>query len=57
MQKFLNFPMETVGFLMGFDYQGVNHLVCHNCDIIDVFCDKRCDKITPYLEESSSRMS
>ena len=56
MQKFLNFPMETVGFLMGYDYQGVNHLVCHNCDRIDVFCDKRCDKITPYLEESSSRM-
>ncbi len=27
----------------------------HNA--IDVFCDKRCDKITPYLEESSSRMS
>ena len=54
MQKFLNFPMETVGFSMGYDYQVVNHLVCHNCDRIGVFCDKHCDGIERFLEGSSS---
>lgn len=41
--------------LMGYDYQWVTRLICHNCDRIGVFCDNHCDRIRPNLEESTLR--